>query len=172
MAAIYKSHPIFREAGFEFWWGDDLDYASARLSMFGPNQLESTPPVSTVRLLLGEFRSPIVIVLIAAAVVLVGVSQITDNSDQLIDASLIRLIVVLNASLGFTQNYRANRGIESLERLSAPSLRARTVSASSSLAVRQITGTPESSRMRAAQYGGGCALDGRERRPQFVADDP
>lgn len=59
--------------------------------------------------------------LIAAAVVLVGVALIADESDQLVDAGLIGLIVLLNASLGFTQNYRASRGIEALNRLSAPS---------------------------------------------------
>jgi Ca2+-transporting ATPase len=56
-------------------------------------------------------------VLMAAAVVLVVVAEIADEPDQLIDAGLIGLIVLLNASLGFTQNYR---GIESLTRLSAP----------------------------------------------------
>ncbi len=37
------------------------------------------------------------------------------------DAILIGLIALLNAGLGFSQNYRASRGIESLNRLAAPS---------------------------------------------------
>ncbi len=53
--------------------------------------------------------------------VLVGVAYIADDSDQLIDAGRIGLIVLLSAELGFTQNYRANRGIESLSRPGAPS---------------------------------------------------
>ena len=95
--------------------------ASARLATYGPNELTGTPPVSALKLLLDEFRSPLVLVLIAAAAVLVGVALIADESDHLIDAGLIALIVVLNACLGFTQNYRASRGIESLNRLAAPS---------------------------------------------------
>ena len=95
--------------------------ASTRLCEFGPNQLTATPAASAFKLLLDEFRSPLVIVLVAAAVVLVGVYQIAGDSGQLIDAGLIGLIVLLNASLGFTQNYRATRGIESLTRLAAPS---------------------------------------------------
>ena len=95
--------------------------ASTRLSAFGPNQLIAAPSVSAIKLLLDEVRSPLVIVLLVAAVVLVGVAQIADDPDHLIDAGLIALIVVLNASLGFTQNYRANRGIESLSQLSSPS---------------------------------------------------
>ena len=95
--------------------------ATARLSTYGPNQLAVAPTVPVLKLLLDEFRSPLVLVLIAAAGVLVGVGQIAGDSDHLIDAVLIALIVVLNACLGFSQNYRASRGIESMSRLSAPS---------------------------------------------------
>ena len=95
--------------------------ASARLATYGPNELTGTPPSPRSKLLLDEFRSPLVLVLITAAAVLVGVALIADESDHLIDAGLIALIVVLNACLGFTQNYRASRGIESLNRLAATS---------------------------------------------------
>ena len=95
------------------------DEAADRLSEHGPNQLVGAPPVSPFRLLLDEFRSPLVVVLLAAALVLVAVSLLGDDSDQLVDAFLIGLIVLLNGGLGFTQNYRANRGIESLNRLAA-----------------------------------------------------
>lgn len=101
--------------------GLPLAEAEARLAAFGPNELIGAPPVSALKLFFDEFRSPLVVVLIAAAAVLVGVAQIADEAGQLIDAALIGLIVLLNASLGFTQNYRASRGIESLDRLSAPS---------------------------------------------------
>ena len=93
--------------------------AADRLAKHGPNQLVSAPPVSPFKLLFDEFRSPLVIVLLAAALVLVAVSVLGDDSDQLVDAVLIGLIVVLNGGLGFTQNYRANRGIESLNKLAA-----------------------------------------------------
>ena len=95
--------------------------AAARLAAYGPNQLTSAPPVSVLKLLSDEFRSPLVLVLVAAVVVLVGVAAVADDADHLIDAGLIALIVVLNACLGFTQNYRASRGIESLKLLAAPS---------------------------------------------------
>ena len=95
--------------------------AEARLSTYGPNQLTGTSPVSALKLLLDEFRSPLIFVLIGATAVLQGVALITKEADYLIDTGLIALIVILNACLGFTQNYRANRGIESLNRLAAPS---------------------------------------------------
>jgi len=71
-------------------------------------------------LFLSEFRSPLVIILVAAAVLLFVVSIVGTESDQIIDASLILGIVVLNACLGFFQNYRAQRGIEALRRLATP----------------------------------------------------
>ena len=95
--------------------------AATRLADHGPNQLTSVPPASALKLLLDEFRSPLVLVLVAAAAVLVGVALIAEEPEHLIDAGLITLIVVLNACLGFTQNYRASRGIESLNRLAAHS---------------------------------------------------
>ena len=94
--------------------------AAVRMDAHGMNQLVGAPPVSSIKLLLDEFRSPLVLVLIAAAVLIV-VSQVADESDQMIDAILIGLIVLFNAGLGFSQNYRASRGIESLNRLAAPS---------------------------------------------------
>ena len=92
-----------------------------RLGIHGPNQLIGAPPVSALKLLLDEFRSPLVRMLIAAAAVLGAVSYLTGESDQLVDAVLISLIVLVNAILGFSQNYRANRGVESLNQLAAPS---------------------------------------------------
>ncbi len=118
-------HSLTREETIERLSSSDSGLTSAsaasRLETYGPNQLVGTPPVSALKLLLDEFRSPLVLVLIAAAAVLLAVSQIADESDQLIDAVLIGLIVLLNAGLGFSQNYRASRGIESLNRLAAPS---------------------------------------------------
>ena len=35
MAAIYKFHPMFRDADFEFWWGDDLDHDYGLASVEG-----------------------------------------------------------------------------------------------------------------------------------------
>ena len=94
--------------------------AASHFSIYGSNRLADAPSVSAFRLLLDEFRSPLALALIAAAVVLVGVALFAGGSEHLIDAALIALIVVLNAGLGFSQNYRANRGIESMNRLAAP----------------------------------------------------
>jgi P-type Ca2+ transporter type 2C len=86
--------------------------AEARLGRYGRNQLKSAPPVSWIRLLLDEFRSPLVLILVAAAGLLYLVAAVGEERDRIVDASLILLIVAFNAILGFVQNYRAHRGSE------------------------------------------------------------
>ncbi len=94
--------------------------AARRVQQFGPNRLKAAPPVSTLKLLLEEFRSPLVLVLLAAALLLFLVAALGGQPEQNVDAALILAIVLTNGVLGFFQNYRAQRGIESLQRLSAP----------------------------------------------------
>ncbi|HLF04180.1 MAG TPA: HAD-IC family P-type ATPase, partial [Dehalococcoidia bacterium] len=100
--------------------GLSSDEAARRLRQFGPNRLKAAPPASTLLLLLEEFRSPLVLVLIAAALLLFLVAALGNQPEQNVDAALILAIVLVNGGLGFVQNYRAQRGIEALQRLSAP----------------------------------------------------
>ncbi|MBI4299624.1 MAG: cation-transporting P-type ATPase, partial [Chloroflexi bacterium] len=94
--------------------------AATRLQQFGPNQLETAPPISPFRLLLGEFRSPLILILLASAGLLFLVAAIGNEPGQDVDASLILLIVAVNGGFSFIQNYRAHRGIEAIKRLAAP----------------------------------------------------
>ena len=96
------------------------DEAGARLQSYGPNRLKSVPPVSPFKLVLDEFRSPLILILIASAALLIGVALIGDDREQIVDAILILMIVALNGTMGFVQNFRAQRGIESLQSMAAP----------------------------------------------------
>jgi Ca2+-transporting ATPase len=82
-----------------------------RLAEHGPNELPETPPVSALTLLLGQFTSVIIWVLIGAAVIS-GLLQ------EWVDAAAILAIVLLNALLGFVQEYRAEQSIAALKKLS------------------------------------------------------
>jgi Ca2+-transporting ATPase len=94
--------------------------AAARLERFGPNRLEARPGTPAWRLLLDEFLNPLVLILLGAVAVLVGLTVLDPAEEHWRDAALILAIVLLNAALGFIQNYRAQRGIEALERLAEP----------------------------------------------------
>ncbi len=87
------------------------DQARQRLKQYGQNALPETPPPSLLSLFFSQFSSLIIWVLIGAAVVS-GLLQ------EWIDAFAILAIVLLNAVLGFVQEYRAERSLAALKKLS------------------------------------------------------
>lgn len=76
---------------------------------FGVNELPSKKGVTAIHLLLAQFKNLLTILLIAAAI-------ISFISKDHIDGILIFLIVILNAGLGFFQEYKASRELEALKK--------------------------------------------------------
>jgi len=95
--------------------------AAARLARHGPNELVQTTRISPLRIFLEQFTDVLVLVLIAAAVIsaALGLSK-QGEATELYDAALIVIIVILNATLGFVQEYRAERSLQALKALAAP----------------------------------------------------
>src|SRR5215831_3037883 len=85
--------------------------AARRLIAHGKNELPETPPPSTFHIFVSQFSSLIIWVLIGAAVV-------SAVLQEWLDAGAILAIVVLNAILGFIQEYKAERSLAALKRLS------------------------------------------------------
>src|SRR5881409_1586894 len=94
--------------------------AAERLSRFGPNELVQTARVSPLRILLSQFVDVLVIVLIIAAIISAALGVLQGQNEDLYDAVLIIVIVIMNAILGFVQEYRAERSLEALKSLAAP----------------------------------------------------
>lgn len=90
--------------------------ARNRLTTYGPNVLPEPPRPSAFSLFLSQFTSLIVWVLIGAAIVS-GLLQ------EWVDAAAIIAIIILNAALGFTQEFRAERSLAALKKLSVTSAR-------------------------------------------------
>ena len=92
--------------------------ADERLAKFGPNQLYEGGRKHPLVILGAQFASPLVVVLIAAAVISVVVSDVKD-------AVVITAILLVNGVVGFIQEYRADEAMAALKRLSAPSVTVR-----------------------------------------------
>ena len=92
--------------------------ARSRQETYGPNELVERGAKSLWRILLDQFRETMVIVLIIAAVISGALGDIKD-------LVAIMAIVVINAVLGFVQEYRAEQAMASLKRMSAPIVKVR-----------------------------------------------
>lgn len=92
--------------------------AKARLEKFGPNELVEKGGRGPLLILWDQMRDLMVIVLLVAAVV----SFLLDEQS---DAIIILAIVVLNAAIGFSQEYRAEQAIAALKKLSVPNVQVR-----------------------------------------------
>ncbi|MBW1743961.1 MAG: HAD-IC family P-type ATPase, partial [Deltaproteobacteria bacterium] len=86
--------------------------AAKRLARYGKNILKEGEKVSPFRVLLEQFNSPVVWILIGALIVSFVIGE-------RIDAIVIAAILILNAIIGFFQEYRAEREIEALKQLAS-----------------------------------------------------
>ncbi len=107
---------VIRELGSDPERGLSEQEAARRFALHGPNELPEAPPPSPVSLFLAQFSSVIIWVLIGAAIVS-GVLQ------EWIDAGAIVAIVFLNAILGFAQEFKAERSLAALKKLSVATAR-------------------------------------------------
>jgi Ca2+-transporting ATPase len=87
--------------------------ASKRLQQYGPNELADREQRTPLDILKEQFMNPLVWLLLAAAVGSIVLGDI-------IETIAILAIVVLNAALGFFQEYRAENALASLRKLSEP----------------------------------------------------
>jgi len=93
--------------------GLSLKAATQRLIEFGPNELEEKKKKPAWLLFLNQFKDFMILVLIAAAIISGIAGDITDTI-------IIIVIVFLNAVLGFSQEFRAERAIEALKKMASP----------------------------------------------------
>ena len=92
--------------------------AQQRLKADGPNELRESKRVSPLWIFLGQFKSLIIWILIAAGIV-------SGVFGDLVDAAAIFAIVLLNAAIGFYQEFRAEESIAALKKMTAPQAKVR-----------------------------------------------
>ena len=92
--------------------------AAQRLAADGPNELQEGQRVSAFHIFTGQFKSLIIWILIAAGVI----SAVMGDP---VDAIAIFAIVVLNAVIGFYQEFSAVKSIDALKKMTAPRAKVR-----------------------------------------------
>jgi len=96
------------------------DEAKRRLAQYGPNELQQLAKISPWKIFLSQFLNVLVVVLIIAAFISGALGVLKGQVEELYDAALIGVIVILNSILGFVQEYRAEKSLEALRSLAAP----------------------------------------------------
>ncbi|KAJ3060614.1 P-type ATPase, partial [Podochytrium sp. JEL0797] len=82
-------------------------------ALYGPNTLPAPPKVSALKIMWGQVTDFMVMILVAAAII--------EAAMQEYDPTIILLLVgVINVTIGFCQEYKANKALEALSSLSVP----------------------------------------------------
>lgn len=87
--------------------------AGRRLVEYGPNELLPAQPVSAWTVLLDQFKNVLILILLLAT----GLSAFLGHG---LEALAITVIVLFAVGLGFVQEYRAERAIQALRKMAAP----------------------------------------------------
>jgi len=90
--------------------------AERRLQEFGYNELKERKRVTPLQIFLRQFKDIFVIMLLIATAIefLIG---------EFIDGGTIAAIVILNSVVGFVQEYRSEKAVEAMKKLTAPKAR-------------------------------------------------
>lgn len=92
--------------------GLDENTASQRLNEYGKNQITDKKKKTVLQMLLHQLTDFMILILIAAAV-------ISGFIGDLMDTAIILAIVIMNAIVGFIQEYRAEKAMEALKNMAA-----------------------------------------------------
>jgi Ca2+-transporting ATPase len=87
--------------------------AEQRLDQYGENKLKGKPKKKLISLFLAQLKDMLIYVLLGAAVITVAIGEY-------VDAVIILLVVVLNAVIGVVQEYKAEKAIEALQKMTTP----------------------------------------------------
>jgi magnesium-transporting ATPase (P-type) len=90
--------------------GLDADEVALRLERFGPNRVRPPERARVLPIVLHQFKSPLIYILLAAMAISLAIAHWED-------ALVISFVLVLNAVIGFVQEYRAEDAIAALMRM-------------------------------------------------------
>jgi Ca2+-transporting ATPase len=92
--------------------GLSVEEVQQRLEQFGPNELAAKKKTPAIVFFLRQFKDIMILVLVAAAVISAFIGEITDTI-------VIVVIILINAIIGFVQEYRAEKAMDALKKMAA-----------------------------------------------------
>lgn len=111
-----RTEEVLKELGTGRRSGLSEAEAGKRLGRYGRNELEHQEPEGMLRRFLAQMRDPMILVLLAAAIL----SLLASGGEDWIDAVIILVIVVVNAIISISQEDSAEKALEALRNMSAP----------------------------------------------------
>ncbi len=90
--------------------GLSSDEAAARLEKYGPNKLPEQPAPTVWQILLRQFMSPLIYILVLAAMLALALGDFTD-------ATFIGVVLLVNSLIGGWQEWKAERSSRALQQL-------------------------------------------------------
>eukprot|EP00741_Cyanophora_paradoxa_P009820 tig00000147_g9513.t1 len=104
------------EAGVLPEQGLTNEEAAARLAKFGPNKLKGSGSFNALKLLFEHLTAPFILILYTALVI----SAVAHGT---VDAVVIGLVIVVNVSIGYVQEFRSEKTLAALKKTTSPSAR-------------------------------------------------
>jgi P-type Ca2+ transporter type 2C len=103
---------VFKETGSRPEGLSDAE-VKERLEKYGKNKLEQKKKLNPLVIFIRQFLDIMILVLIIAGVISAFIGEVSDTI-------VIAIIIVLNAIIGFIQEYRAEKAMEALQKMAAP----------------------------------------------------
>ncbi|MGN6508979.1 MAG: cation-translocating P-type ATPase [Chitinophaga sp.] len=111
-----KQQALLKEFSTDPGKGLGGEEARRRLEEHGPNEISSARRMSPLMILLHQFKSPVVYLLVLA----MGLSMFFQ---EWLDATAIAVVILLNAVIGFIMEFQAERSMEALQKMTSQNAR-------------------------------------------------
>ncbi len=93
----------------------------AAFEKYGPNELTEGHKISPLEIFVNQFKSFVIYILIAVFFITIGLGYFEgDIMKELPEAIAVLAIIILNAVLGFIQEFKAEKAIEALKKMASP----------------------------------------------------
>ncbi len=94
--------------------------ADRRLEEQGENRIESGESTSMLEIFITQFQDNLIYLLMAAGILSIAVGFLPGHTPEYREAAIIFLILFANGIFGFIQDYRAEKSIQALKKMSTP----------------------------------------------------